>query len=110
MPDTFTDEVMLAVETPKGLVALVGCSHPGIKNMLDTAEKRLGRPIYAVLGGTHLVEAAPDSLALTLAYLEQKNIQVIGASHCTGQVAMERLAGFGARYYHNRTGTSLIFA
>ncbi len=107
--DKFDDEVMLAVDTPRGLVALVGCSHPGIKNMLDATAERLGQPIHAVLGGTHLVEASPDSLALTLAYLDQKGIQVIGASHCTGTVASERLAAFGERYYPNRTGTALFF-
>ena len=107
--DSFTDEVMLAIETPRGIVALVGCSHPGIKNMLDTVEKRMGQPIHAVLGGTHMVEATSDSVGLTLDYLEQKRIAVIGASHCTGPAAMERLGVLGTRFYHNRTGTSLVF-
>ncbi len=106
--DTFADEVMLAVDTPKGLVAVLGCSHPGVKNMLDAATERLGKPIYAVIGGTHLVEASPESLALTIDYLNRKEIRVIGVSHCTGAVAMERLTVFGGRYYHNRTGTALL--
>lgn len=108
VPDAFADEVMLAVDTPKGLVALLGCSHPGVKNMLDAAAERLNRPIHAVIGGTHLVEASPESLALTVEYLQQKDIRVIGVSHCTGAVAMGSLAVFGDRYYHNRTGTALI--
>ncbi len=106
--DSFADEVMLAVDTPKGLVAILGCSHPGVKNMLDAATARLGRPIHAVIGGTHLVEAPPASLALTIEYLTQKEIQVIGVSHCTGAAAMERLNAFGGRYFHNRTGTALV--
>ena len=106
--DTFADEVMLAVDTPRGLIVVLGCSHPGVKNMLDAATERLGRPIHAVIGGTHLVEASPDSLALTIQYLKQKEIAVIGASHCTGAVAMDRLAAFDNRYYRNGTGTALI--
>ncbi|MBE0530446.1 MAG: MBL fold metallo-hydrolase [Rhodospirillales bacterium] len=106
--DTFADEVMLAVDTPQGLVVVLGCSHPGVKNMLDAAVQRLGKPIYAVVGGTHLVEASPESLSLTIEYLRQKAIRVIGASHCTGPKAMDRLKAFGDRYYHNRTGTALI--
>lgn len=107
--DTFADEVMLAVDTSGGMVALLGCSHPGVKNMLDAAAQRLARPIYAVIGGTHLVEAPPESVALTIQYLRQKAVRVIGASHCTGAVAMDRLrAAFGDRYYHNRTGTALL--
>lgn len=107
--DTFADEVMLAIDAPRGLIAVLGCAHPGVKNMLDAAAARLGRPIYAVIGGTHLVEASPDSLALTLQYLHQKDIALIGASHCSGAEAMGRLmTEFGARYFHNRTGSILL--
>jgi len=105
--DTFADEVMLAVDTPKGLVAVLGCSHPGVKNMLDAATQRLGRPIHAVIGGTHLVEASPESLSLTVEYLKQKGVRIVGVSHCTGATAMGCLSAFGDRYYHNRTGTAL---
>lgn len=106
--DDFADEVMLAVDSPRGPIAVLGCSHPGVKNMLDAAAERLGRPIHAVIGGTHLVEATTDSLELTLQYLRQKDIVVIGASHCTGAAAGERLAAFGERYYRNGTGTALV--
>ncbi|MGE4299133.1 MAG: MBL fold metallo-hydrolase [Desulfovibrionaceae bacterium] len=108
VPDRFDDEIMLAVDTPKGLVAVLGCSHPGVKNMLDAATQRLGKEIYAVIGGTHLVEASQDSLTLTLDYLTRKDIRVIGVSHCTGVPAMDRLQAFAGRYYHNRTGTALF--
>ncbi len=99
---------LLAVDSPRGLIVVLGCSHPGVKNMLDAVQERLARPIHAVIGGTHLVEASPDSLSLTIDYLRQKDIPVIGASHCTGAVAMDRLAAFGSRYYRNATGTALI--
>ena len=106
--DAFADEVMLVVDTPRGLIAVLGCSHPGVKNMLDAAVQRLGKPIHAVLGGTHLMEASPESLELTFEYLRQKAIAVIGVSHCTGAAAMNGLTAFGGRYYHNRTGTALL--
>lgn len=108
VPDTFADEVMLAIDTAPGLVVLLGCSHPGVKNMLDAAAERLGRSIHAVIGGTHLVEASPESLALTVDYLKKKAIRTIGVSHCTGGAAMECLRGFGDSYFHNRTGTALV--
>jgi 7,8-dihydropterin-6-yl-methyl-4-(beta-D-ribofuranosyl)aminobenzene 5'-phosphate synthase len=108
VPDPFADEVMLAIDTSKGLVAVLGCSHPGMKNMLDAAVDRLGKPIHAVIGGTHLVEASPESLDLTVEYLKRKAIPVIGVSHCTGATAMDRLKVLGGSYYHNRTGTALV--
>ncbi len=107
-PDPFDDEVLLAVDTPEGLVVLLGCSHPGMKNMIDAATTLIKRPAYAVLGGTHLVEANEYSLGLSMEYLQNDALKVIGVSHCTGQVAMDQLAVSNNHYYHNRTGSSLI--
>lgn len=109
-PDPFDDEVLLAIDTPEGLVVLLGCSHPGMKNMLDSAAKLINRPIYAVLGGTHLVEASDSSLETSMSYLDSDSLKVIGVSHCTGQAAMDQLAASNSRYYHNRTGSSLFVA
>jgi 7,8-dihydropterin-6-yl-methyl-4-(beta-D-ribofuranosyl)aminobenzene 5'-phosphate synthase len=106
--DLFEDEIMLAVDTPRGLAVILGCSHPGMKNMLDAAVELLQKPIYAVLGGTHLVEAQENSLNLSLEYLKNESIQIIGVSHCTGQVALDRLADGNSHYQSNRTGSSLF--
>jgi 7,8-dihydropterin-6-yl-methyl-4-(beta-D-ribofuranosyl)aminobenzene 5'-phosphate synthase len=106
--DPFTDEVLVAIDTAEGLVIVLGCSHPGMKNMLDATVTLLKRPIYAILGGTHLVESSDDSLNISLDYLDDDNLKVIGVSHCTGNTAMEHLAGNNCRYFHNSTGSSLI--
>jgi len=108
VPDSFEDEIMVVVDSPKGLVALLGCSHPGMRNMLEAAKHRLNKPIHAVLGGTHLVEAAADGRQASLDYLTDGSIQVIGVSHCTGQGAMTMLGSSVAHYFHNRTGSALI--
>lgn len=44
-------EQSLAVKTEKGIVLIVGCSHPRMKHILDTASK-FGK-IYAIIGGMH---------------------------------------------------------
>ena len=106
--DPFNDEVLVAVDTPKGLVILLGCSHPGMKNMKDAARNLLEKPIYAVLGGTHLVEANDGSLDISMDYLNKGEMKVIGVSHCTGQKAMSNLSISNDRYFHNRTGSSLV--
>ncbi len=108
--DPFDDEVLLVIDTQKGLIVLLGCSHPGMKNMLDAASTLIKRPIYAVLGGTHLVESNKKSLDLSMEYLGKNTLKVIGVSHCTGKIAMDQLAGSNDRYYHNHTGSSLIVA
>jgi 7,8-dihydropterin-6-yl-methyl-4-(beta-D-ribofuranosyl)aminobenzene 5'-phosphate synthase len=106
--DPFNDEVLVAIDTPEGLVILLGCSHPGMKNMLDSARNLLKKPIYAVLGGTHLVEANDGSLDISMEYLNKGEMKVIGVSHCTGQKAMTDLSISNDRYFHNRTGSSFI--
>ena len=55
--DSFTDEIAVALDTEQGIVVIVGCSHPGIMNILRTIEKRSGKKICGVVGGTHLMEA-----------------------------------------------------
>lgn len=107
-PDRFDDEILLAVDTPRGLVVLLGCSHPGMKNMLDAVTARLRRPILAVLGGTHLVESKGEGLERSLAYLNDGDIKIVGVSHCTGKEAVERLRASNAGFFHNVTGSSLI--
>ena len=109
VPDLFEDEVLLAIDTDPGLIILLGCSHPGMKNMLDCATELTGRPLYGLLGGTHLVEADEDSLNLSLGYLKSTTLQVIGVSHCTGKNAINRLAAGEERFCRNHTGSTLFF-
>ncbi|MBN1332847.1 MAG: MBL fold metallo-hydrolase [Synergistales bacterium] len=107
--DRFDDEILLALDSPGGLIVLLGCSHPGMKNMMDAVKQRLGRPIHAVLGGTHLVESKGEGLERSLEYLNDPEIGIIGVSHCTGEEAMSRLKEKNPRYSHNMTGSSLYF-
>jgi len=105
--DFFEDEILLAIDTPEGLVVVLGCSHPGVRNMLDHVKLTLQRPIYAVLGGTHLKEADAGRIADTVEYLITEVDGPIGVSHCTGDAAMARLKKESPRFFHNRTGSVL---
>lgn len=91
VPDDFSDEICLAMDTERGLVVLVGCSHPGILNMAAKVHASLGRPIYAVFGGTHLVEADGARIAETVSELHAMGLSVFGLSHCSGAAAEEYL-------------------
>ena len=44
-------EQSLVINTDKGLLVVVGCSHPGVGNILDAAS-RFGK-IYGIIGGLH---------------------------------------------------------
>lgn len=47
LPDEYDDEIAFGILIEKGLVVIVGRSHV----------ERISIPIYAVIGGTHLIEA-----------------------------------------------------
>jgi len=67
------DEQSLVLETEKGIVVLVGCSHPGLEKILERA-KKFGK-IHAVIGGFHGFEK----------FEALEGIEVVAATHCTQQ-------------------------
>lgn len=82
--DNFTDEICLVVKLAGGVFVIVGCSHPGILNILTSVEKRFQMPILGVAGGTHLMEASDERIRRTLTIMEGFGISVIGFNHCSG--------------------------
>ena len=85
--DDFPDEVCLALDTDKGVVVLLGCSHPGVLNILTHVQEELGKPIVAVFGGTHLMEADEERISRTMEILKSLGVGTIGFSHCSGKLA-----------------------
>lgn len=105
--DTFKDEIVLTIDTSKGLLVLLGCSHPGVMNILNTIIKRTDKKIYGVLGGTHLIEADTNRINETINYFKDLNIKLIGVSHCTGEKAVDLLKQSCDNFFINCTGTIL---
>jgi 7,8-dihydropterin-6-yl-methyl-4-(beta-D-ribofuranosyl)aminobenzene 5'-phosphate synthase len=91
-PDELLDDQALVLETPDGLVVVLGCAHAGVINTLDyVAELFPDRPIRTVLGGMHLVRASRARIAHTIMALCRHHVQRIGPAHCTGQEASRGL-------------------
>ncbi len=90
--DPFLDEIAIGIKSDKGLVLLVGCSHVGIVNILETVIQRTGLPIYAVIGGLHLVKEDDEKINTIVDYLKEKEIKIIGACHCTGKQGQTMLS------------------
>lgn len=107
--DMFPDDLSLVIDTEYGLVVLLGCAHRGIINNLKQAQKVTGKEtIYAAIGGTHLLHASEERLALTGAALLEMGVQYLGVSHCTGFRAAAYLVNFfGERFFQNNAGTIL---
>ena len=56
-------EISLAIDTPDGIVLIVGCSHPTIEKIVEAAKSAINKPIHLVLGGTHLLPAKDDQIS-----------------------------------------------
>ena len=65
------DEQSLILKTTKGIMVIVGCSHPGINKILEIA-KRYGK-VFGIIGGFHNFS---DFDVLN-------DIKIVGACHCT---------------------------
>ena len=91
--DLLPDDQAMFLETPKGLVVLLGCAHAGVVNTLNYVEK-LGaqKRIYAVVGGMHLSKAPKERIEQTIATFREYDVQVIGLAHCTGANAVKQFS------------------
>ena len=84
MPFAETPELSLVLETPEGLVVLVGCSHPGVERILASLPQ--SQRIHLLMGGLHLVTTAtPEVDALAERLSARWRIDRIAPGHCTGE-------------------------
>jgi len=110
-PDPLRDDQAVFIKSERGLIVVLGCAHRGVINTLRYAQKLTGvEPIYAVIGGIHLVTASSERISLTIADLKKLGIQRLGVSHCTGLPASAILAReFGESFFFNNAGTRVGF-
>ena len=102
-------ELSLAVETPEGIVLVVGCSHPGIEAIVAEAIK-IDPHIHFVAGGFHLLTAQdPVIEKVTNTLHDAYKVDFIAPGHCTGEPTFAALQkAFGDRYLYAGLGTTLI--
>ena len=101
-------ELSLAINTPEGLVLVVGCSHPGIEKIVEAAAS-INPRIRLIAGGFHLVAAPDDVVAKTVAALKDTfKVESIAPGHCTGEPMFAALKkAFGDRYLYAGLGTTV---
>jgi 7,8-dihydropterin-6-yl-methyl-4-(beta-D-ribofuranosyl)aminobenzene 5'-phosphate synthase len=87
-------EQSLLLETPTGLVVVVGCAHPGVDSILQSASCR-GR-IRALIGGLH---GFRDFARLS-------DVELVCATHCTMHRA-EIAQACGASWVDGGVGTTI---
>ena len=80
------DERFLAAHVQgKGIAIFTGCSHAGVVNICRHAQEVFpGVPLYALVGGLHLVYPNEGIIPETIAELRTFGLRVIIPGHCTG--------------------------
>jgi len=98
-------ELSLAIQTPKGLILVVGCSHPGIERIVEAATV-LDKHVYAIVGGLHLVTTPDSDIARIVTALHDKwKVDRVALGHCTGEPAFAAFQrAFGAHYNYAGLG------
>ena len=101
-------ELSLAINTPDGIVLVVGCSHPGIDKIVEAAAT-INPKIHLIAGGFHLVAASDDAISRIVATLKDTfKVENIAPGHCTGEPTFAALMqAFGDHYIYAGVGTSL---
>jgi len=101
-------ELSLALNTPDGMVVVVGCSHPGIDKIVDAAAK-INPRIHLVAGGFHLVVAKDEEIDNIVSSLRDTyKVAYVAPGHCTGEPTFAALRkAFGVRYLYAGLGTTL---
>jgi len=110
--DNVLDEHSIIIRTPKGLILLLGCCHPGLINTIEYAiQLTIDTHFAAIIGGTHLMFHSEALLQQTLEALNRYDIELIGTAHCTGSKANALIrAQFGGRFKEFNVGTVAVLA
>lgn len=94
-------ELSSALETPDGMVIVVGCSHTGIDSFVKAAAA-IRPEIHLVVGGLHLVVARdPDIEGIVTALGDNDRVSCVAPGHCTGEPTFAALRkALGERYLY----------
>jgi len=111
IPDPLADDQAVILDTQKGLVVLLGCSHRGVINTLNHVDRLFPEnKIHAIIGGLHLGKTSDAKLNKIIDHLRAFELEKIGVSHCTGTKAMLALfERFKDKVFVNSVGTVNVF-
>lgn len=103
------NEQSLVLLSKAGPVLLIGCAHPGMKSILDCTTALSDRPIQAIIGGFHIMDA--DSKVLeTVKTMKQARVETIAPCHCTPDRARQILrSGYKDGYVEAGVGSTFTF-
>ena len=102
-------EQFLVLDTPKGLIILTGCAHPGIVSIIKTALRQLNRQkVHMVIGGFHLHHSWAYTSARVVRQFQELGVEKVAPCHCAGNIAIDQFQeAFRDNFISVGTGTVL---
>lgn len=93
------NELSLAIRSPRGLAVIVGCSHPGVENIL-VAAAQIHKRLYTAIGGFHLVMTPGEEIERVTNMLHDTlGLQRVAPGHCTSEPGFAAfMRRFGDRF------------
>lgn len=85
-------EQSLVVVTPRGLVVVTGCAHPGVVRIVEKAGKLLNMKVHLVVGGFHLGGARKEEVIDIVEAFRGLGVEKVMPCHCTGTLATKIFA------------------
>ena len=109
--DLLPDDQAVYFDTDEGVIVLLGCAHSGVINtLLYIKQLTDNRPINAVVGGMHLINADDRRLKKTVRFLDELDIKRVFPAHCTGDRAKQFLyEHLGEKYAGCNAGLKFTF-
>lgn len=79
----FIDDSALLYKLNDGIIIITGCSHSGLKNIIEYA-KQIAKTdkIKALIGGFHLIDKTDEEMNEIINYLKTQNIGYVYPCHC----------------------------
>ncbi len=88
IPDDFSHEQSLVIDSTKGLVILNSCSHGGVENIINEVHSTFpDKHIYALIGGFHLFTKPASVIRDIARAVDIMDIDLICTGHCTKERA-----------------------
>jgi len=100
------NELTLAIKSPRGVILIVGCSHPGVEHILQEATS-IDPHISILFGGLHQIQKPDPEVERIAAVLhDQYKLERVAPGHCTGEpefAALKKI--FGDHYVYAGVGS-----
>jgi 7,8-dihydropterin-6-yl-methyl-4-(beta-D-ribofuranosyl)aminobenzene 5'-phosphate synthase len=99
---------LVVFDNDGGYSLFVGCSHPGIVEIVTRAVEFTEKPPRLVLGGFHLKGLDVITITAVAEELLKLGVEYVAPCHCTGEEGREIFASvFGKRYIDVKAGSVL---